>query len=97
MKIFIMSCIFLLVSTGCTTVTLSPDGAGKLATTPDFEESQHFFIFGLVGDRVLEIDEVCDDAGARQLQTQDRIQDQLLGILTLGIYMPRTAKIWCNN
>jgi hypothetical protein len=96
MKIFISLCVILL-SVGCTTVTLSPNGESKISATPDYEKSQHFFIGGLFGNAVVEAGEICGSEGVRQLQTQEKVEDRLLTIITMGIYAPRTAKVWCNN
>ena len=60
-------------------------------------KSQHFFIGGLFGNAVVEAGEICGSEGVRQLQTQEKVEDRLLTIITMGIYAPRTAKVWCNN
>lgn len=81
----------------CSTVTLAPNGESKLSSSPDFQESQSFFIAGLVGKKIIDTNETCNGKPVRQLQTQDTFGDRFLGIITLGIYTPRTAKIWCEK
>tara|TARA_B100001250_G_C19604038_1_gene701925 strand:- start:487 stop:774 length:288 start_codon:yes stop_codon:yes gene_type:complete len=95
MKKFIVLCMALLFA-GCTTVTLAPKGESKISVTPDHETRQHFFIGGLFGNAVVEAGELCKNQGVRQLQTQEKVEDRLLTIITLGIYAPRTSKVWCN-
>lgn len=83
---------------GCATVTITPDGAPKTSSTPTYEQTQDFFLWGLVPDKqTVDVVEICGDANVRQLQTQDTFVNGLLGALTFGIYAPRTARVWCEE
>lgn len=83
---------------GCATVTITPDGAPQTAAKPTYEETQNFFIWGLVPEKnTVDVVEVCGDADVRQLQTQDTFGNGLLSVVTFGMYTPRTARVWCEE
>ncbi|OFZ79451.1 MAG: hypothetical protein A2583_02940 [Bdellovibrionales bacterium RIFOXYD1_FULL_53_11] len=80
----------------CSTVTMRTKGTAKLGTTPTFESSKPYFLWGLVGEHHIDIKEICQGKEAVQWQAQNTFLDGLLGCVTLGIYAPRTAKVWCD-
>jgi hypothetical protein len=86
----------LLTSAGCANVTISPQGQPHIATAPTFEERRDFFLWGLIGEHTVDVSAVCRGTAPLQLQTQMTTTDALLTIITLGIYAPRTARIWCS-
>jgi len=93
-SIFIV--LLLLLSTGCMTATVRPEGGAKVDTDASWQERQHFFVYGLVGESRIDVQEVCSGRDATQLQTRQQFVDGLLGLVTIGIYAPRTAKVWCE-
>lgn len=82
---------------GCATVTVTPQGEPRLKTRPGYESKQTFFMWGLIGERHLDVQAICQQQRVRQMQTVDTFSDLLLGGLTLGIYAPRTARVWCEQ
>lgn len=80
----------------CSTVTIRPQGTAKLTSDPTWESSKAFFLWGLIGQANVNVDQICHGRGVKQMQAQDTFVDGLLGTITFGIYMPRTAKVWCN-
>ena len=94
MAVSVLSCALM---AGCATVTATPNGQAKLASTPQFEQTQSFFFWGLTPERnTIDVAQVCQGAGVRQLQTQSTFEDGLFSFITLGIYSPRTARVWCE-
>ena len=92
----LLFCLLFFVS--CQTVTISPSGDTRsYSSTPTYSESQHFFLFGLVGNNIINVSSVCGDRSVLQMQTQSTFLDGFLGSITLGIYTPRTASIWCSR
>ncbi len=92
----LLASLFIL-GAGCNTVTATRDGGPVKVSEPDFIQRQNFFVFGLAPDaRVVNIKTVCKDKPPTQLQTQNTFLDGFLGLITLGIYAPRTAKVWCS-
>jgi hypothetical protein len=84
----------------CSTVTIVPGGAtnsSKVSSEPTYVASQSFYLFGLIGVRHVNVDEVCNGRPVLQMQTQQTASDTLLGLVTLGIYSPYTAKVWCEK
>lgn len=61
------------------------------------EESKSFFFWGLAGEHSIDVNGVCQGKPAQQMQTQTTFLDGLLGGITLGIYAPRSAKVWCAS
>lgn len=84
-----------LAMAGCSTVTIRDKSTNQLAGEPTYESSKAFFLWGLVGEHHIDVKDICGGKGAKQIQAQDTFVDSLLAVITLGIYMPRTAKVWC--
>jgi hypothetical protein len=81
---------------GCSTVTISPKGTGKIVSKPTYEDSRPFYFFGLAGEQHVDVQEVCSGKSAIQMQSQQTFVDGLLGGITLGIYAPHSVKVWCE-
>ena len=82
----------------CQTVTIKPEGGlSRLAKTPDYSEWQSFFFWGLVSENHIDTSSICGEAPIRQIQSQFSFLNGLVSVLTLGIYNPRTAKVWCGR
>ena len=93
---FIVLTVFFLMS--CQTVTISPKGKTHVYSGyPHFERSYNFFFWGLVGEYSINIEKVCKNRPVKQMQTQQTFLNGFLGVITLGIYSPRTARIWCEK
>ena len=95
MKAWICVLVFLLVS--CSTVTIKPRGSKKYTSEPTYSKTFHHWAWGLVAGGEVNVKEVCGGKPVKQMQTQFEFVDSLLGIVTLGIYRPRTAKVWCGG
>ena len=87
----------LLSLAACNTVTVVPNGGWRRSGNPTYEERKNYFLAGLIGDHRINVREVCGDREAVQLQSQDKLGDVLLRIFTIGIYSPRTARVWCQR
>lgn len=81
----------------CSSVTLRPTGGDKDRSDPSYQDSKPFYFFGIVGEYEVDVNEVCDGAEVTQMQTVITSSDYILGLLTLFIYAPRTAKVWCEE
>lgn len=97
MKKFILISMSVLFFMGCSTVTISPQGKAKLATNPTYESSKSFFLGGLVGEEDFDITKPCNSKMPIQVQTQTTFVDSLLTLVTIGIYAPRTVRVWCGG
>jgi hypothetical protein len=76
---------------GCYTVRYTtnqqPEGAHH-------EEGAPFFLWGLVGEKVVSLDTLCPQGVARWYN-QMTFVDGLLSFITIGIYAPRTIVVDC--
>lgn len=84
----------LLCTTGCQTVhytTNRPAGGAHV------EQNAPFFLWGLVGEKVVNMNEVCPNGGPARWHNQETFLDGFLATITLGIYSPRTIVIECAS
>jgi len=84
------------VLTGCATVTIRPSGGEKIADNPDYQQRKNYFFWGLAGEHSIDVAQICAAKGVEQVQSLRTFGDGFLGAITLGIYAPKTAKVWCN-
>lgn len=82
--------------TGCATQTFSIKEGG--AAQPTQEIMHHFFISGIGQSKKVDATAVCggSDKVAR-VETHISFLNGLLGSLTVGIYTPHTARVYCNG
>jgi hypothetical protein len=99
MRLLLRSAVALsvILATGCSTVTISRKGTGRVSSDPTWEASKPFFLGGLIGQSDIDVNQICGKRGVRQMQTQDTFLDSFLTIITIAIYAPRTAKVWCGK
>jgi hypothetical protein len=81
--------------TACATVTVRPEGGPKTSDKPDYQASKNYFFWGLAGEHTIDVQAACAGRDVEQFQSQSTFVNGLLGGLTLGIYAPKTAKVWC--
>jgi hypothetical protein len=87
------------LTSACAVATIRPNGgAGKLSSTPTFEESHGYFIGGIVGEAQIDASKVCGDPkSVEQIQTLFTFVDGLFGWVTFSLYSPKSVKIWCKR
>jgi hypothetical protein len=88
--------VLAIVVSGCYSVTSRPAGGFKTAGQPTFEQRQDFFLWGLVGESHIDTAKVCKGSQPAQMQSQRTVVDSLLTLVTLGIYAPESARVWCK-
>jgi Bor protein len=59
-------------------------------------ETGHYFLAGLVGHTTLPVYAMCP-SGVSRIQSKFTFTDRLVGVLTLGIYTPRTYDVECGR
>lgn len=93
-NIAIMMTAAALFLSGCATQTAVMNSGSQEAS---FESSQAFFISGIGQSKTIPAHEVCGSAErVAKVQTVQEPLDVVLGVVTLGIYTPRTAKVYCR-
>jgi hypothetical protein len=83
--------IAVLALAGCQTVKFQ---TGRAAAPTHVEQDIHFWLWGLVGDPVVDLDAACP-GGVATFRVDARLGDYLVDVITLGIYAPRTVSIQC--
>jgi hypothetical protein len=83
-----------LLLSGCQTVHYT---TGRNAGGGRVEQNAPFFLWGLVGEKVVNLNEVCPQGGAARWKNEQTFLDGFLGFITLGIYSPRTIVIECAS
>ena len=82
----------LLLSACSTQTAYVKSPAGKLT----YEDSQTFFLFGIGQEKTVNAVEVCGEAKIAKVESELTAPNVLLGLVTLGIYTPRTARVYCQ-
>jgi hypothetical protein len=90
----VLLCTSMLV--GCAAVTIQPREMLRLKTPPTYESREDFFLWGLIGEKHVNVRQYCSGEEPRQMQAQTTLTDGLLTLITFGIYSPRSVRIWCE-
>ena len=94
-KLVSLALVALLFS-GCAAITITDQGQPDHTYRPHYEESKHFFLWGLIGDHSVDVTKICRRTPVVQMQSKFRARDVAFAALTLGLYLPRTARVWCE-
>jgi hypothetical protein len=78
-------------------VTIRDKGTAKFSADPTYETSKPYFFWGLAGEHHINVKEICGGKKVRQMQATSTFLDGFLSAITLGIYYPRSAKVWCGT
>ncbi len=71
--------------------------AGEVTASPKMEDSQTFFLSGIGQNTTVNAANACGGAAkVGAVAVEQAPMDVLLGIVTLGIYTPRTARVYCK-
>ena len=81
----------------CAAITVTETGDPNFLYRPHYKESKPFYLWGIVGEHKVNTQRVCRNRPVVQLQTKYTLTDVAWAIGTLGIYMPRTAMVWCER
>lgn len=83
-------------TTGCSTQTFYINGDGE--NLPEKELMQPFFVRGIGQTQELNAAEICGGAErVARVEAQQRFIDVFLGVVTWGIFDPRTARVYCTE
>jgi hypothetical protein len=93
--IFLFLTAFLFTS--CSKVTiLAENQKSEIIREPNFERSENYFFWGISGEHHYNTKLICSN-GVEQIRTERTFKDGFLSLITLGIYSPHSAKIWCKG
>ncbi len=77
--------------TGCYTISYQTKAAGSGQYK---EDRGDFFLWGLVGDKTVDLKAMCPQ-GPSRWKSEQTFLDGFLGVITLGIYIPRHVTVEC--
>ena len=89
--------VTLVSTTACSPVTIRNDGQPKNYGQADYRKDVVYWWWGFSGEHNINVREACKGKPVDQVQATSTFTDALSYIFTLGIYMPRTAKVWCKH
>jgi Bor protein len=61
----------------------------------DHDQWNSFFLWGLVGEETLDVRQFCSGGQVAQVRTGANFLTGLVSFVTIGIYAPRMAYVWC--
>jgi hypothetical protein len=87
----------LIIFSGCSSVTIRTDNQAKSYEPSSYQQNVTYWWWGLYGEHYINVREACQGKTVKQMQSYFSFTDSLSSIFTLGIYLPKTARIWCNS
>jgi hypothetical protein len=79
------------LSIGCHTVRYD---AARPASPRRYERTVHFYVWGLAGRPVVDLDAACPEGVAR-VESGAELHHWLAQVATLGLWSPRRVKVTC--
>ena len=73
-----------------------PSGTAKRADDPTWSDQKQYFFWGLVGENTVDLKNVCGGGEVASTQAETTFVDGLFTALTIGVWAPRHAKVWCK-
>jgi uncharacterized lipoprotein len=95
MKKWLVLGVAVVLLSGCATQRIYTQ-AELGGTTPAYEKSQPFFLWGIGQTQDLNAAEACGQRTISRIETAQTATDVILQWLTIGIYSPRTVQVYCR-
>jgi hypothetical protein len=87
---------WLVLPLGCASVVYQNGPGGPTTRDSTVETTLHYFIFGAVGRPELDVGALCREKTIDKIQVLSSVPNVIVTVLTLGIYAPRTVRVWCS-
>ena len=95
MKKMLLATALALLITGCAQQTFTVQNK-PAAVAPKETITHHFFVSGIGQKKTVDAAKIC--GGAENVKkTQQTFVNGLLGFITLGIYTPLEARVYCSQ
>ena len=98
MKKMLLATALALLITGCAQIMLTVPNK-PAAVAPKETITHHFFVSGIGQKKTVDAAKIC--GGAEKMlsktETQQTFVNGLLGFITLGIYTPLEARVYCSQ
>jgi hypothetical protein len=85
--------VWLALTAGCYKATFYRDP--QMTSGVAHEEWTDFFLFGLVGNEVVDVEKYCPANSVAMVRTGANLGTGLVGVVTLGIYTPHKVYVTC--
>lgn len=96
-KTFAVIAVASLVLAGCANTRFNVGGEVGANSTPKYEERQNYFVSGIGQRQTVDAAKICGGADKVAATAKElTFMDGLLGLLTIGIYTPETARVYCK-
>lgn len=95
--ITLLSTACLAFLSACAPATFRPSGGAKVVSKPTWQERKPYFFLGMVGEHEIDVGPICGDRPVDQMQTQFAFTDILITLISVGVYTPKTARVWCAD
>ena len=89
----LMTTLLAISATGCYKATFIANP--QVVKGADHDQWNSFFLWGLVGDETLDVRQFCSGGQVAQVRTGANFLTGLVTLVTIGIYAPRMAYVWC--
>jgi hypothetical protein len=88
-----LAALFAVMATGCYKATFISNP--QVVKGADHDQWNSFFLWGLVGEETLDVRQFCSGGQVAQVRTGANFLTGLVSFVTIGIYAPRMAYVWC--
>jgi hypothetical protein len=89
----LIAMLLVVAVSGCYKATFMANPS--IARGQDHDQWNSFYLWGLVGDETLDVRQFCSGGQVAQVRTGANVLTGLVSFVTLGIYAPRMAYVWC--
>ena len=96
MKKMLLATALALLITGCAQQTFTVQNK-PAAVAPKETITHHFFVSGIGQKKTVDAAKICGGAENVKTETQQTFVNGLLGFITLGIYTPLEARVYCSQ
>jgi Bor protein len=97
MKTMLLIVCAAMVLSACGSVTIRTDHQSESSKPPHYQKSYNYWWWGLKGEYDINVREICAGKAVEQMQSVASFSDAALTLLTIGIYAPRSARVWCEG
>jgi hypothetical protein len=87
-----------LLTTGCATQTFQINQGASVSSVPTKEQEQNFFVRGIGQTVSIDAAKICGDSSKiTKVEATYTVSDAFFEFLTIGIYAPRAARVYCAS
>lgn len=86
-----------LLLAGCMTTRISFSDKWNPKSKPSYVDYFDYYWWGLKGSNEVSLQRACVDQKPIGFERSTSLEDLAITAATLGIYAPRTVKIWCGD